>query len=525
MSKKYDVVFAGGGHNALTAACYLSKAGMKVCVVERLPHVGGGVWTGEMAAPGFKTDPSSVIHALIQSNPLLLNDELKLLSKYGLKYVYPDVQMAVHFYDGSYLNICKTLDQTVASIAQFSKKDAESYTKFVQWSQSFMDVLLTGLFNPPPPFGVFASMMDQSDEGRDILRMLMLSSLDVIEEWFENEKVKIALTRWVSEIMVNPRTKGTGMVVFLMLGMMHKYPPGMPIGGSGALTDALSRCLLDLGGEIKTSSPIKEFKLKKNSCEGVILDTGEEILASRAVVSTLHIKQVFPGMISGANLPQGFNEKVEKLRFSSFSCFHQGLALHEPPAFKAGPDVNKAFLVEFAPETMEDYLRYFDDLEYGIPHNNPLLCCQSLHDPSRAPAGKHTLYLYEYAPYHLKEGGSARWDEIRQQYAESVLDFLRKYTTNMGSENIIGQWIQSPVDLERHNISFMKGDFGHIGAFMEQNMGNRPLPGWNYKTPVEKLYMCGPSTHPGSGCSGGARAAVQAIMQDLGIDFEKVIGK
>jgi len=525
MSQQYEIVVAGGGHNALTAACYLAKAGLKVCVVERLPHAGGGVYTGEMAAPGFKTDYCSVIHALIQTNPLLLNDELRLLSKYGLKYVYPDVQMTIYFYDGTCLDICKTVDKTVASIAKFSQKDAESYRKFYEWASQFVEMILTGLFAPPPPFGTFVSMMDQSEEGRGLLRTLMLSALDIIEEWFENEKVKIALTRWISEMMVKPQTKGTGMVFFLMLGTIHKYPPGLPIGGSGALTDALVKCLRELGGEIKTSSSIREFKLQKNECKGVILDTGEEILASRAVISTLNIKQVFPTMVSGANLPLGFCEKVAKLRFSSFSCFQQGLALNEPPIFSAGADINKAFLVEFAPNTMEEYLRYFDDLGYGVPSHNPLICCQTLHDPSRAPAGKHTLYLYEYAPYDLKNGGASKWDDIREQYAEGVVEFLRRYTTNMGSENIIGQWIQSPLDLERHNASFMKGDFGHIGAFMDQNMGNRPLPTWNYRTPVERLYMCGTSTHPGTGVSGGARAAVQAIMDDLKIDFEKIIGR
>jgi phytoene dehydrogenase-like protein len=172
---------------------------------------------------------------------------------------------------------------------------------------------------------------------------------------------------------------------------------------------------------------------------------------------------------------------------------------------------------------MEEYRRYFDNLLYGIPGHNPLIVCQTVHDPSRAPKGKHTLYFYEYAPYNLKEGGPEQWDAVRESYADSIMEFYRRYTTNMGPENIIGRWIESPVDLERHNPSFMEGDFAQLGCYLEQNMGNRPLPGYNYATPIDKLWMCGPGTHPGSGVTGGGRAAAQAILEGLGIEIESVI--
>ena len=150
------------------------------------------------------------------------------------------------------------------------------------------------------------------------------------------------------------------------------------------------------------------------------------------------------------------------------------------------------------------------------------MVCMTQFDPSRAPEGKHTLYLYHYEPYNLK-GGAARWDEIRQEVADGILKALQDHTTNMGEENILGRWISSPLDFERINPAFIQGDHGHIGRYIYQALGNRPIPRWNYKTPVEKLYMCGPGTHPGAGICGGGRAAVQVVMADLGIDFEKVI--
>ena len=133
------------------------------------------------------------------------------------------------------------------------------------------------------------------------------------------------------------------------------------------------------------------------------------------------------------------------------------------------------------------------------------------------------MYFYEYAPYELKDGGAARWDEIGEQYADEVMEFLKPYTTNMGKENIIGRWIQTPLDMERNNPAFVHGDFGHLGSFNEQFMGNRPLLGWNYKIPINKLMMCGPSTHPGSGCTCGGRAAATAILEEMASSIEKAV--
>jgi phytoene dehydrogenase-like protein len=182
--------------------------------------------------------------------------------------------------------------------------------------------------------------------------------------------------------------------------------------------------------------------------------------------------------------------------------------------------------VELVP-FLEDFLKVFDDLSHGIPCTiTPILGTATLYDPTRAPAGKHTLYLYQYAPYHLRDGGASRWDEIKQEVADGVLATVRKHAVNMGPENILGRHITSPIDLERYNPALVEGSIGHLGVTLAQYMSNRPLPGWSqYRTPVNKLYLTGPSTHPGEGVSGGGRATVQVVMEDLGIDFDKLISK
>ena len=190
--------------------------------------------------------------------------------------------------------------------------------------------------------------------------------------------------------------------------------------------------------------------------------------------------------------------------------------------YKCGTETS---LVEYCDADLVKYLRGFDDLVYGIPRPDfPVLHCPTRIDPTRAPEGKHTLYIYQYAPYDLHDGGGAKWDEISEEFCEDLLTEIRDKTTNMGDENILGEWHKSPLDYERYNPAWPHGDFTHIGSHINQALGNRPLPGWSqYKTPVDKLYLCGPSTHPGMGVIGAGRAAVLVIMEDLGIDFEKVI--
>jgi phytoene dehydrogenase-like protein len=528
MSQTYDVVIAGAGHNGLTVGCYLAKAGLNVCMVERQSMVGGGVMSAELIAPGYVTDVCSTMHHIAQYSPTIKDDELGLLSKYGLKYLYPEVQMCVHFLDGTYLSICKSLDDTCASIAKFSQKDAEAYRKFNKWAESSMKMIVQGMFTPPPPYGIFASMMDSSEEGRELLRTMQMSPYEVLGEYFENEKVRIGLMRWISEIMVTPQTKGLGLMVFVMIGLGHQAPGiGMPIGGSGKLSQCMEALIKDHGGTIMVDSPVKSFKIEGGKCKGVVLESGEEILAKKLVVSNLHVKNIFPDMVQGATLPENFARNVQRLKPAEYSCFQQSYALNEAPKYKAdAPDLQKAFIVEFAPNTEKECLAWFDGLKYGArPPHFPLVGNQSVHDPSRAPAGKHTVYFYEYAPFRLADGGLEKWDEIREQHADESLEFLRQHTTNMGPENINGRWIMSPADLIRRNPAFVDGDFAHLAAYVEQNLGNRPLPRWNYKTPVDGLWMCGPSTHPGSGCSCGGRAAVHVILEELGMDIEDVIKK
>lgn len=524
VNEKYDVVVIGGGHNGLVVAAYLAKAGLKICVIEGQDKVGGGTITREVTLPGFKHDLASIMQMTLQANPLIHRDELGLLSRYGLKYIFPDPQLAVVFSDGSSLIIYRDIKKTCESIAQFSRRDAEIYPHFCEVSAKLLKTANITYFSPAPPFGRLMSFLDSSEEGREYIRLILSSPLDIAKEWFESEKMQIALARFATEVMIGPLEKGTGVYTFGFLHF-HRWGVAIPEGGSGAFAEALAACIKDWGGEIRLSSWAKAIKVKANEAEGVILENGEEINVTKAIICNVNVKQLFLELLKPEDLPTGFQEKVRRIKHSNFSALNQAISLKEAPKFKAGGDVNQAVFVEITPANREDFLRGFEEYIYGIPNAGmPFLGITTLADPTRAPSGKHTLYLYHYEPYQLKDGGPAKWDEIKLQVADSILETVRGHTTNMGPENILGRWIMSPIDIEKYNPAMVKGDIMHIGAFLSQYFTNRPLPGWgNYRTPIRKLYLCGASTHPGGGVTGGGRATAQVVLEDLGLDFERVI--
>lgn len=523
MGSQYDIVIAGGGHNGLLAGAYLAKAGLSVCVIEKQPWVGGGAVTRELTVPGFKHDECSIGHMLVQPNPLIKNDELKLLSKYGLKYIYPETATTVLFPDDTFIAFYSDTDKTCQSIARISERDAEAYRKFSEFVDQAFDFLTMGMFSPPAAFGNTAAFLEESEFGREILRALSISQLDVCEDWFESDKMKIACSRVTSEGMISPQTKGTGIVMFWYFAVVHKYGLCVPEGGSGQISESLRRCLEDLGGVVRTSSIIKNFKVSGGECQGLILEDGEEILAKKAVVAGLNIKQI-PGLVGVGNLPSDYVRQIERTQASEYFPFHIELALNQAPKYKASLSAVESSFLEFAPSDIYEYLKVFDDLKLGIPTAEiPLLIVPTIFDKTRAPEGKHSLYNYNYAPFSLKDGGAEKWDKIKDQFIEESLAFIRSRTVNMDSANILGTWARSPLDLARHNPAFPQGDFMHIGTYLYQTMGNRPVPIWNYRTPIKKLYICGASTHPGPGVNGAARAAMPVIMEDLGIDFDKVL--
>ena len=327
MSAIYDVVVAGGGHNGLTVAAYLAKAGVKVVVVEATDQLGGGATSAALNNPGFIHDHASSAHMWIRPNPLLQRDELELQYKYGLKYLTPKALTALLYPDDRVLQFWQDVDDTCESISQFSQKDAIAYRRFFDWANGSYEMLVTGMFNDPAPFGPMMAMLDSSPEGRELLRALMMSADDMAIEWFESPHLRNAIGRLVSEGMTHPQTKGTGLNALLFAGLTHNFGWGVAEGGAQSLSNALAAAVRDHGGTILTSSPIARFTIDGKVCTGVVLESGEQIKASKAVVSSLNIKQL-PGLADPGALPADWVDKIGRVSHSFMAAFRQSLDLN-----------------------------------------------------------------------------------------------------------------------------------------------------------------------------------------------------
>lgn len=503
----------------------MSKAGLNVCVVEEQPEVGGGTKTKELTVPGFKHDCCSSLHYFLIANPMMKNDELGLLSKYGLEYARTEKLTGEIFEDGSTIKFYLDIDRTCDSIAKISPRDAEAYRKFVAKAGKSLEMFTAGMYRPPASAGTAHAMMDQGPENQELLRAMSLSAWDIAEEWFESDKLKIALSRFAAKAMNNPFDKGTGLSFFIILPFMNRFGGWMPVGGSGALADALQRCLEAHGGTVKINSPVKHFKISGGEVSGVILASGEEILAGKAVVANINIKQIIPGMLPGVELPSNFEPDVKRLQQSRYSGFIQHIALNTKPKFKVGNDLGDFLFVEFGHMNVKHYRNALHRMDLGYLDNEfSNFCMPTTIDPSRAPAGKAIVYNYALVPPVLKDAPVEKWDEMGRETADNMLETARRYCSNLTDDNIIGRSYMTPLDIQRKNSAMTAGDKYHFGMYNRQIGGNRPLPGWHmYRMPLKKLYISGSGTHPGGGVTGGGRTAVQVIMEDLKIDFEKVI--
>jgi phytoene dehydrogenase-like protein len=511
-----DIVVAGAGHNSLIAACYLAKAGYRCLVLDARPIPGGGAATEELLQPGMFVDTCSTGHTMIRNNPLLLNDELGLLGRYGLDYVEPDPVAHVAFPDNDYLTMWLDPERTVEEIGRFSREDARAYQRMSREYDEVKSLFSAAQFTPVGFGPSLDTMLADHPRGRIWQRRRALSAWDVIRHEYDSRHVRAFMLWMAFQTNQAVDLPGTGMLAYSVFGR-QKRSWSIPVGGSGRLTDALISFLRDHGGQVICSQRVVRLVLEDGRCIGVETEDGSRFLGRTAVLSTIHVKHLID-MAPAEAWPEDFRYGVATydVGIPGFGVYY---AAREAPAFTTR-DGSRSAVSAGTVGWPEDVLQLGVDLRRGkFVEGVPwlLVASPTLVDPGRAPAGMHTVKFLSQQVYELPPG-TADWEQTKMTHARVQLEHLRKFAPNFSDENIIGHLVKSPVDFERSNPHMVHGAFHGGDRGPAFSGAARPSPGWaSHRMPIPGLYQTGGTTHPGGSITGGpGRNAATVLLSDLG---------
>jgi phytoene dehydrogenase-like protein len=456
-------------------------------------------------------------------NPLIVNDELRLQSRYGLTYIPVDTPMSAVFEDGTYIPISRDRSATISRIDEISPHDADAYEKFMDLAVQAVDVLTPGLFVPPVSGAEQIAALDSTPVGREILRATSMSVADVLAEWFEDDRVRIALSRMSSGLtLAHPEDFNSGAVAYLASGLNERHGMALPRGGGSAFTQACIRCIEDHGGTVRTSVDVTNVLNRSGRAVGVRTRAGEEITVADAVLASIHPHRL-ASIVDGIDPKLARNAALTKL--APYSAFVVHAALEEPLRFKAGREIDGIVWNTLNATNLNTMNSAFDDLRRGRIPAVPLLeaGCPSVADPTRAPDGKAVLHMLCVTSSKLADSGAEAWNAIKDEFADALVARLSQFTTNLTPEAVRSRALVTPLDHEKDSLSFAGGDYTGIASYSHQMGWMRPTRELSrYAVPgIRGLYLTGPFMHPGGGVTGGGRATAIKMFHDLGLDFEQ----
>src|SRR5580704_8536812 len=524
-SKSYDAIVVGAGHNGLTAAAYLARAGLSTLVLERREIVGGCCVTEEIA-PGCRVSTTSYIASMLR--PEVIQD--LQLADHGLRMVPCDPAIQVPFPDGHVVPWWADRGKAKKEFSKISVKDAEQFVRVDDQLKKLARYLQPFFLERPPEIdtGSLGGWSDllrlgkrfrgiSSDEISQLVAFLTGSLGEFLDHNYESEKMKtMFLANNVYGKHGGPYQPGTaiGLLFHLLSGGEHELQGfyGHVIGGMGAITQALAASGRKLGVEIRTSASVAQIAVCGGKACGVILEDGTEI-HSRVVLSNADPKRTFLKMVPSSELPEDFLHSVRSIKMDG-PCAKVNLVLSEEPRFTGTP--SNATPLERTFFTLVPSLAFaehcYDVAKFGdIPEELWVDCVVSSNaDDSLAPKGKHILTCFvQYVPFRLREG---TWDEKRELLGDRVVKKIGEYAPNVPGA-IVARHVLTPLDLER-TYGLTEGNISHGDLRLEQLFFMRPVAGWSqYRTPLEGLYLCGAGAHPGGGVTGapGRNCAHQAL--------------
>ena len=526
MTNRYDAIVVGGGHNGLTCAAYLARAGLKVVVLERR-HIAGGLCGEFEFIPGYKAAMPNSPGSL---EPKVVEDlELK---HFGLEFNRPDPSVVMPYPDGRSLMIWRDPERVRKEMAKFSEKDAEGYHQLFEVLNAFANRLGVSLFETPPTLKELMTRLKTPEDEEAFAKIIFGSLKSLLDEYleFDGLKAMIAAISMTSNL-IGPRSAGSAYLMMMRpfslassnLGAAHdprrqylRGSTGLPIGGMGSVTRAMQSSLEAAGGRVRTECAVTDIMVGENGVRGVVLEGGEEVCGP-IVASNVHPRTTLLDMVDSKHLDSSYrNQLVKQPRRGS--AFKMALALDALPRFAAAP---KGLETEFAGcqfrlgPTLDYMERAYDDAKLGRPSECPIFqgLTPTVADPSVAPPGKHLLSVnIWHAPTELAH---STWKEEREKFGQRCIDVMHEYIPNL-KDILLDHRFLSPQDLE-DEFGLLDANIMHLDMTPSRMFGLRPLAGWaDYRTPVRGLYLCGSGAWPGGTVSAvPGHNASRRILGDL----------
>jgi len=524
--KTYDAIVVGAGHNGLTTAAYLAKAGLDVVCVEKNDYIGGAAVSRELYKDWMYSNCSYVCSLLRPEIYRSLE-----LHKHGLQ-ITPFGGSCQFMENGDYFGSFHDPEVAYREKARHSRHDADAYERYsadtMRQCRFIRDTLLR---TPPDPtsfkrkdiqelLAIGNKFMEMGEDRMyETIRFWTMSVAEYLDEYFETDVIKTTLSgSGIIGTALGVHSPGTAYV------LLHHYMGevdgnvgtwGLARGGMGAVSNSIAGAFQAYGGELRTEAGVDKIVVRNGKTTGVALENGEE-LGGRIVVSAMDVKRTFLTCMDKSDLPESFYNRVEnfKIRGSSGKV---NIALDGLPLFPAIPEGSSLYHgdMHFI-DSMDRMERAFDDWKAGTFSKDPYIdmVLPSMTDPTMAPPGKHFMSCFvQYCPHKIE---GREWTEPEKQaFANSVLDQIANYSPNF-KDLILHYEVRTPQDIEAE-IGITEGNIFHGELTMDQLLFNRPIPGYaQYRAPVAGLYMCGSSTHPGGGvmAAPGANAA-REILSDL----------
>ena len=524
--KRFDAIVIGAGHNGLTNAAYLAKAGLDVLVVEKNDYIGGAAVSRELYQGWTYSNCSYVCSMMRQA----LHRDLDL-GRHGLMLV--PYLGGINFDDaGQFLVSYHSEAAAYNELKRHSRHDADAMFRIqADLTRYAMVIRKTLLRTPPDPARLrirdirellflakqFWSLGEK--EIYEYVRFFTLSAADFLDEYFETDLVKSSMaSSGIIGTALGVHSPGSSYILLHHVmgdvdGNVGAW--GLARGGMGAISKALESALRAHGGAVRTEAEVMRVLVKRGRACGVVLTSGEEIHA-KIVVSNLDAKRTFTKIMDKADLPPGIFEKASNYKFHG-SSGKVNIALDGLPTFPGIPNdpyVNRGSQVY--PGSMRTMERAYDCWKHGRFSDVPFIesVIPSAWDPTVAPPGKHWMSNFvQYCPAELSDGP---WTpEKRDAFGQTVTDRIETYSPGF-KDLILHMEVRTPHEIEQE-VGLTEGNIFQGELTIDQLLFNRPFPGFaQYRMPVKQMYMCGSSTHPGGGVSSACGAnAAREILHDL----------